>query len=71
MYKSEPRANPTPITHANKVCKLTEGTIGAHRSTDSFIIQFEVEKFDRRNYFSLLHVKMCVESNYQTILQFL
>ena len=40
MHKSEPKANPTLITYANKVYELKAGTIGTHRNIDSLRIQF-------------------------------
>ena len=40
LHKSEPRANPTLITCANKVYEPRMGTTGTHRSIDSLKIQF-------------------------------
>ena len=40
MHKSEPRANPTLITHANKVYELKVGSTGTNMNTNSLIIQF-------------------------------
>ena len=40
MHKSEPKANPTLITHSNKVYELKVGTTRTHRNTSSFKIQF-------------------------------
>ena len=40
MHKSEPRVNPTLITHANKVYKFRAETTRNHRSKGSFKIQF-------------------------------
>ena len=40
MHKSEPKAYPTFIIHANKVYEFRAGTIKIHRSTNSLKIQF-------------------------------
>ena len=40
MHKSEPKANPTLITYANKVYEFKAGTTGTHKSTGSLKIQF-------------------------------
>ena len=40
MHKSEPRVNPTLVTHANKVYELRARTIGTHMNNGSLIIQF-------------------------------
>ena len=43
MYNSEPRANSTFITNANKVYELRVGTTMTHRNTDTIKIQFQVD----------------------------
>ena len=39
MHKNETRANPTLITHANKVYELKAGTIGTYKNIGSLRIQ--------------------------------
>ena len=38
MHKSEPRVNPTVLTHSNKVYELKVGTIGTHKNIGSLKI---------------------------------
>ena len=43
MHKSEPKANPTLITHANKVYELKAKTIGTNEALTSSKSNFEVD----------------------------